>query len=370
MLTWAHIGDLHVADDDNWTSLDHLAAIIDMINEQLADSIDFVFLPGDNANHGEVGQYARIARQLQRLKVPYRCIPGDHDFEPGDLRAYASLGNSACPFSWQIGDRRCLFLDIVSPGHGGADFRLGEDQLAWLRRELDASASDRQSPVVFMHAYPGDLAEGGAELAGLFARAKVAFVDTGHTHYNELLNDGQVVYAATRSTGQIEEDDGQPGFSIVQLDGNLASWRFQRLADPWPVVMVSAPTDLRLTTRHSADENRRRAKVRARVFGRARVGSVTARCRDVELPMRRAADHGAVWQAELPPSLNDLRTPCTLTALARLADGRTVSDSVEVSAQWPEGDAAPGTDAWVMPRWRDHGLWGTRLGPNKGGRKW
>ena len=229
MLSWAHIGDLHVADDDNWKSVEHLATIVDIINEQLADSIDFVFLPGDNANHGESEQYARISRELKRLHVPYRCIPGDHDFEPGDLHAYGGLDNSACPFAWRIRDRRCLFLDIASPGRGGPDFRLGPDQLAWLQRELDASAVDKQSPVVFMHAYPGDLAEGSHELADMLARAKVAFVDTGHTHYNELLNDGQVVYAATRSTGQIEEDDGQPGFSIVQLDGNVASWRFQRL---------------------------------------------------------------------------------------------------------------------------------------------
>jgi hypothetical protein len=34
----------------------------------------------------------------------------------------------------------------------------------------------------------------------------------GHTHDNELANDGHIIYAATRSTGQIEE--GRPTFRL------------------------------------------------------------------------------------------------------------------------------------------------------------
>ena len=44
----------------------------------------------------------------------------------------------------------------------------------------------------------------------------VALVDMGHTHYNELANDGRTIFAATRSTGQIEE--GPVGYSIATID--------------------------------------------------------------------------------------------------------------------------------------------------------
>ncbi len=66
----------------------------------------------------------------------------------------------------------------------------------------------------------------------------------GHTHYNELANDGRTVYAATRSTGQIEE--GPVGYAVAALDGGVVSWRFKELARPWPFVLITAPADRRL----------------------------------------------------------------------------------------------------------------------------
>lgn len=379
MLSWVHLGDLHVGDDDDWESAERLATAVDLINAQLAGAIDFVFLCGDNANHGTPAQYERIAAQLARLQVPWRCIPGDHDFEPGDLAAYAALPHSACPFGWTLHGYRCLFLDIVSHGAGGPDFRLGPDQRAWLARELaDCLAADL-APVVFMHAYPGDLAEEGSALAALFAQAGVVFVDTGHTHYNEILNDGRVLYGATRSTGQIEEDDGRAGFSIVHLDGNAASWRFQRLDDPWPLLMIVAPPDARLTTRAHAranpDPDRPDAEVvRARVFGHGRVDAVTVYTADADAgagtDLRPASGCAGLWQVELPALLDTHHPQRPVRVVATLADGRVIEDSVLASAEWPRGDAAPGTDSWTVRRWPEHGLLGTQLGPNKGGRSW
>ncbi len=60
----------------------------------------------------------------------------------------------------------------------------------------------------------------------------------GHTHYNELANDGATIFMATRSTGQIEE--GPPGFSIAAVDGRGVSWRFKPLDAAWPFVLITA----------------------------------------------------------------------------------------------------------------------------------
>ncbi len=121
------------------------------------------------------------------------------------------------PFARTIAGHRCLFLDIVSAGAGGPDFRIGAGQ----RRRLDDALAERTCAArrrwCSWHAFPSDLADGGEDLATLFAEAGVGFVDTGHTHYNALLNDGRVVYGATRSTAQIEEEDGTPGYSIVSV---------------------------------------------------------------------------------------------------------------------------------------------------------
>jgi Icc protein len=249
-LTWVHIGDLHMDEANGWQSRDRLAAIVAEINTHIGDAADFVYLPGDNANHATVEQYRVITDTLAPLTLPYRVIPGDHDFELGDLANYDAVFPEANrPQAEVIAGHRCIFLDIISAGAGGPDFRLTMHHRNRLLEELARAEAEGQTPVVFMHAYPGDLAADGEDIARTLADARVAFVDTGHTHYSELLNDGRVIYGATRSTSEIEEGDGKPGFSITTIHGRVPSWRFKETGGDWPFVQIVAPADVRLVTR-------------------------------------------------------------------------------------------------------------------------
>jgi hypothetical protein len=72
----------------------------------------------------------------------------------------------------------------------------------------------------------------------------------GHTHYNELANDGCTIFATTRSTGQIEE--GPVGFSLMAVDRGVLSWRFKPLDAAWPFVLITSPADRRLITNPDA----------------------------------------------------------------------------------------------------------------------
>jgi Icc protein len=64
------------------------------------------------------------------------------------------------------------------------------------------------------------------------------------TSYNELANDGPTIFAATRSTGQIEE--GPVGYALTSVDDGVVSWRFKLLDEPFPFVMITTPADYRL----------------------------------------------------------------------------------------------------------------------------
>ena len=81
-----------------------------------------------------------------------------------------------------------------------------------------------------MHTYPADLRGDGETAAindGLRRPARCLLVDMGHTHYNELANDGRTIYAATRSTGT---DRGRPGRLLPSstIDRRaVVSWRFK-----------------------------------------------------------------------------------------------------------------------------------------------
>ena len=276
-LTWAHVGDLHITGEQEPNYADFLS-IIEAINTHLAGHIDFCVLPGDNADEGSAQQYALIRRGLDRLNIPHHVIPGDHDRKPGDLRAfYQGLGIAPCPNATTAGGYRCLFLDVVSPGTGGCDFALGPAQLQWLESELESASALGQASVVFMHAYPADLKADSEALRGLLRAHQVTLVDMGHTHYNELANDGVTIFATTRSTGQIEE--GPVGFSLVCLNRGIVSWRFKPLRSLWPFVMITSPADHRLVTdaRRFKHVDAAALTVTARAFG-ARVISA-CRCR-------------------------------------------------------------------------------------------
>ncbi len=177
--------------------------------------------------------------------IDFALLPGDHDFKPRSLDAfYGTLGARRLPYAASVKNTRCLFLDVVSSGTGGPDFRLGADRVAWARRELKMAAVAGEDAVLFMHSYPADLRGGADELGAVLAVPHVRCVDMGNTHYNELGNDGSTTFMATRTTGQI--DEGPPGFSVAVLDARCVTWRFKALDHGWPFVFITSPVNRRL----------------------------------------------------------------------------------------------------------------------------
>ena len=370
VLSWVHIGDLHMDEANGWESRDRLAAIIAEINAQVGDAADFVYLPGDNANHATAEQYRVITDTLLPLRLPYRVIPGDHDYELGDLANYDAAFPAANRREAEvIGGHRCIFLDIVSAGAGGPDFRLTMHHRNRLLAELARAEAEGQVPVVFMHAYPGDLAADGEDIARILADARVAFVDTGHTHYNELLNDGRVVYGATRSTGEIEEGDGRPGFSIVTLHGRVPSWRFKETGGSWPFVQIVSPADLRLVTRPADPTQVPRpgaVEIVAKLFG-ASNASVQLSVDDGPAVPMTPTGAGALWSETV-----DLSAGLHRIAVTADDDRDTIEILVRGEADVPRRGVpiAPGRDIHHIGAWPEHGISGTQLGPNKNGRHW
>ena len=368
-LTWLHVGDLHMDEADGLLSKPRLQAIVAEANTRIGDAADFVFLPGDNANHATPEQYGHILEALAPLQLPWRAIPGDHDFELGDLVNYeAAFPEANRPEVEVIAGHRCIFLDMISAGAGGPDFRLTMHHRNKLLEELARAEAEGQTPVVFMHAYPGDLAADADTIARTFADARVAFVDTGHTHYNELLNDGRVVYGATRSTAQIEEDGGAPGYALVTVHDRVPSWRFKRLGTAWPFVQIVAPADYRMVTRPADPQQVPRpgtVEIVAKIYGRIDE-PVTLRLGDREQAVTDADDPAQVRATiELPAGLHRITVSCG-------EDTDVVEILVRDVTDIPRRGVpiAPGQDLHAIGAWPEHGIAGTQLGPNKNGRHW
>jgi Icc protein len=278
-LVFAHIGDLHITKAKEQNYID-LLSIVSQIEVECSKNLDFVVLPGDNADNGLPDQYRLVAAALKMLSVPVHVIPGDHDMEQGNLQGFYSLPAAEhLPKSLDVNGVHCLFLDVSGPGKGGPDFRLGNDQLLWLANELANAKSGNKETVIFVHTYPDDLKDEAEKTAfnRLIAENEVALVDMGHTHYNELANDGDTIFSATRSTGQIEE--GPAGYSLVSIDNGVVSWRFKPLHDAFPFVLITSPADYRLL-RKTEQAATGSVDIRALVFGSRNIKTVNYKIED------------------------------------------------------------------------------------------
>ncbi len=368
-ISWLHFGDLHITTEDRPNYRDFLALIEDA-NAHLAGGIDFAVLPGDNADDGTVEEYDSIRRAIERLRFPLEIRTGDHDRKSGTLDAYRQKLE---PQLWRnriVGPYRCLFLNSLD-GPDKHVFDFGPEQRAWFLEQCEAAQRDSQTLVLFMHAYPSEHGTAAEELRSAIARYPVAVVDMGHTHYNEVANDGHTIYAATRSTGQIEE--GAVGFSVTTIDRGVVSWKFNELGR-WPFVKIISPADRELIVDPASPLQvvRGEIEVRARVWG----GTGVAVSWSVDGAAPNAMERfetSNVWRASWDAS-NIPDGPHRLTVTVMQNGGPSAGDTITVLTNSTGAYRAPKRSERDVDNAVDakpeRGLLGTRLGPNANGRKW
>ncbi len=375
VLSWVHFGDLHITQADEQNHRDFLA-LIDKANRYLAQRVSFAVLPGDNADDGAEAQFGLVRDAIAKLSIPLHTLPGDHDYHTRSLEAFHTiLGASPLPKSIVADGHCCLFLDIVSAGSGGPDFRLDKSQPERTATELERANAADQGALVFMHAYPADLHAGADGLRSLLERHRVVCVDMGHTHYNELANSGRTIFMATRSTGQIEE--GPVGFSVAAVDSGAVSWRFAPLAAEGPLVLITSPSDHRLIIDPGSPDQvvHETPRIGAKVWAVERPSRVFARIDGGE-PIELAPDAAdpSLWRGSRDVrDLSSGRHSLTVEALG--SGGAAGRDSIVFFAgrkglYAPPPRAGDGSDRDSIGAWPEKGILGTQLGPNRNGRKW
>jgi predicted phosphodiesterase len=368
VLSWVHIGDLHMTRVGERNDID-LQAIVEDINAVFAGSISFVYLPGDVADDGSRAAYAVVRQSLDRLKVPWCAIVGDHDVHEKSFANFIGTMGAATHYAFTVGKVRFVALnafDIPDPG----SFAVLPEQMQWIEQQLHEASEQGQNTILLLHCYPSDLKSGREQLIELARKHDVRLIDMGHTHYNEIGNDGRTLYTATRSTGQIEE--GPVGFSVTNIDNGIVSWRFLELGE-LPAVVITSPSDERLLTKSdqiggTAEESLR---LRAKVWGHATITHVQASFERQDVQLRQVPG-SRVWEGDLPTAaVPDGIYPLLVTA--EDVNGKRAVDSIRVligTAAVPPRKRFERDQDNALSAWAEHGLLGTQLGPNKNGKKW
>lgn len=195
----------------------------------------FVIICGDLVNRvGHVGQITEFQRIADTLSpsIPLYLVAGNHDVEnrptPESLRAYRETFGADW-YSFRQGEVYGIVLNsqlIDAPDHVDGE---AENQLAWLREELDrAVSSGAQHLVVFQHQsyflekpdesdqYFNIERESRAVYLRLFKAAGVEAVFAGHYHRNAYGRDGSLEMITTGPVGRPLGDDPS-GFRIVEV---------------------------------------------------------------------------------------------------------------------------------------------------------
>ncbi len=225
VVSWVHFGDLLITTRNKQNYAD-FKSMINNLNRYFKNGVNFALLPGDNANDHAESQYKLIKQATDQLEVPLYAIPGERDHK-GGTALYNKYLEPVNYQSFTADKYHFVFLDVMSG--------ISDAQNSWLTNDLDRAAKAGLKSVIFMHSFT--LA---SDLQDVIQRDNVIMVDAGHTHYNEIANDGNTIYAATRSTGQVTE--GPVGASVINLDNGVVSWKFKQMGS-WPFVMITSPAD-------------------------------------------------------------------------------------------------------------------------------
>lgn len=361
VISWVHLGDLHMTKAGEQNHLD-LAEIVNEVNRAFAGSVSFVFLPGDVADDGSRGAYAVVRGELDRLHVPWCAIIGDHDAHEKSFANYLEAMSERTHYAFTVGSVRFVAMnafDVPDPG----SFAVSAEQLAWVKHELQTATDGEQAKVLLLHCYPSDLKVGGCELMEALRNFDVKLIDMGHTHYNEIANDGRTLYSATRSTGQIEE--GPVGYSVTNIDDDVVSWRFVELGK-LPVVVITSPSDERLQT-NTSKAPPGNLRVRAKFWGEAAAVQAIAYLGSHAVPMKRI-HNSHVWEADVSAPHEGVYS---LKVSVEDTCGKIATDEIRfVSGGLAQRERVERDQDNALAAWPEHGLLGTQLGPNKNGKKW
>ncbi len=356
VVSWVHFGDLNITTDDR-ENYANFKTIIYNTNKYLKNGVNFALLPGDNAYNPTESAYKLIKQASDQLEVPLYAIRGERDHK-GGTTLYNKYLEPVNYQSFTADKYHFVFLDVMNG--------ISDAQNSWLINDLDIAAKAGLKSVIFMHSYTQV-----SELQDVIQRDNVIMVDAGHTHYNDIANDGNTIYAATRSLGQLTE--GPAGYSITNIDSGVVSWKFKTLGS-WPFVMITSPADKVLMIGGSQFV-KGTIDVRAKVWDDKGVASATMQVDGGQAMRMDRIGQTQMWSARFDATRvpdGDHKIRVMVTGAGGNTDQDVITVTVNQSGSVPQVKRPFGPEGNSVGSYTEKGLLGTHTTksgfPAKGGK--
>ena len=263
-------GDLHLTKADLPNHRDALH-VVEEINSLIRP--DFVQFIGDNVQDATEEQFQLFNDLRNRLESPHYALVGDHDVDrqTGIEKFQSHLGETFG--ATRLKGYRFLRLNTRE----GKPVGFSEQQIDWLRAQLEDAKNQNEHVAIFQHNYPYQIWE---DYAGpgiddwriLLQTHRVEGIISGHTHYLQTANDGRNAVFTVRSIGDPEA--GRAGYAVAFFDGDDMAITYRTVDETGPLVMITHPRASLLATvpKHIVSGP---DKIRVRVWSSRKIVSVT-----------------------------------------------------------------------------------------------
>lgn len=247
----SHIGFNKPANSDVTGTL--RAAVDRILAEQSA--ADFLIHTGDLTHSSKPAEFDTVEQILTGTKRKLFYVPGEHDTSVDDGKSYLErYGKGTAGSGWYSFDHRGVhFIGLVNVVALEGMGRLGQDQIAWLKRDV-ASLSSSTPIVLFAHiplwaVYPdwGWATSDSEQAFALLRRFGSVTVLNGHIHQVMQKVEGHATFHTAMSTAFPQPAPGMapsPGpmkVSAERLRSVLGLTDVQFIGKRQPLAIVDTP---------------------------------------------------------------------------------------------------------------------------------
>lgn len=233
-LRFAFLTDIHIS--GNPSSIQDLEWAVEQINK--TDNIAFVIIGGDVTEEGDRNSLELAKERLNRLKVSYYAVPGNHEtkWSESGVTAFADIfGDERFRFEYED----YLFLGFNSgPLMRMADGHVAPQDIVWLTEQLAKETKER--PVIIITHYPlkdGDV-DNWYEVTDALRPYNIRAVLGGHYHKNMTFTYDGIPGILNRSTLRGKELKG--GYNLYELTSDSIHVSEHRIGEA-PVQWTSLP---------------------------------------------------------------------------------------------------------------------------------
>lgn len=228
-ICFVQISDLHISDE---ASTAYLAKAVEWINNPQTfgkQKPSFVVVTGDLATSGLEAELALARRELDKLKLPYYVLPGNHDLSDEHKGSFEKVFPGRTQYSMEISGYRMLFhAGNTEPTPDGTSAPIDK----WVEAEI-AKIPKTQPVVMFTHyPYGKDVQysqAGRKRVLKVLKQRKLLAVLSGHFHgESTVVEDGVLLKTIPCLTSTRNNHDGTraKGAAVYTVDGDSISVRF------------------------------------------------------------------------------------------------------------------------------------------------